>query len=99
AQHDLHSFPTRRSSDLWTQYQAEVLRSIPVSDNRFDREHIVAEIEDLGKSERDAVRSRIRPAIEHPLKLAHSPADPSRLDWIARSEEHTSELQSPDHLV
>src|SRR5207244_5343022 len=22
-----------------------------------------------------------------------------RVDWISRSEEHTSELQSPDHLV
>ena len=32
----------------WTRYQAEVLRSMPVSDNRFDREHVAEEIEDLG---------------------------------------------------
>jgi hypothetical protein len=44
----------------WTQYQAEVLRSMPVADNRFDREHVAEEIEDLGKSERDAVRSQVR---------------------------------------
>src|SRR5713101_6025453 len=67
----------------WTQYQAEVLRSLHVSDNRFDREHVVEEIEDLGKSERDAVRSQIRRIVEHLLKLAYSPAEPPRLDWIA----------------
>jgi hypothetical protein len=66
----------------WTQYQAEVLRSMPVSDNRFDREHVVEEIEDLGKSERDAVRSQIRRIVEHLLKLAHPPAEQPRLDWI-----------------
>ncbi len=44
----------------WTQHQAEVLRTMPVSDNRFDREHVAEELEDLGKSERDAVRSQIR---------------------------------------
>jgi hypothetical protein len=66
----------------WTQYQAEVLRSMPVSDNRFDREHVAEEIEDLGKSERDAVRSQIRRIIEHLLKLAHSPAARPSFDWI-----------------
>lgn len=66
----------------WTQYQAEVLRSMPAPDNRFDREHVVEEIEDLGKSERDAVRSRIRRIIEHLLKLAYSPVEDPRLDWI-----------------
>jgi hypothetical protein len=66
----------------WTQYQAAVLRSMPVSDNRFDREHVAEEIEDLGKSERDAVRSQIRRIIEHLLKLSHSPAEQPRFDWI-----------------
>ena len=53
----------------WTQYQAEVLRSMPCDDNRFDREHVAEEIEDLGKSERDAVRSQVSRIIEHLLKL------------------------------
>jgi hypothetical protein len=66
----------------WTQYQAAVLREITVTDNRFDREHVAEEIEDLGKSERDAVRSQIRRIIEHLLKLAYSPAAPPRLDWM-----------------
>ena len=66
----------------WTQHQAGVLRSMPVSDNRFDREHIAEEIEDLGKSERDAVRRQIRRIIEHFLKLAHSGAEQPRFDWM-----------------
>jgi hypothetical protein len=66
----------------WTQHQAAVLREMPATDNRFDRERVAEEIEDLGKSERDAVRSQIRRIIEHLLKLAHSPAELPRLDWI-----------------
>ena len=66
----------------WTQHQAEVLRTMPVSDNRFDREHVAEEIEDLGKSERDAVRSQIRRIIEHLLKLTYSPAEQPRYDWM-----------------
>ena len=68
----------------WTQHQAEVLREMPATDNRFDREHVAEEIEDLGKSERDAVRSQIRRIIEHLLKLAYSPAAQPQLrsGWI-----------------
>jgi hypothetical protein len=66
----------------WTQHQAEVLRSMPVSDNRFDREHVAEEIEGLGKSERDAIRSQIRRIIEHFLNLAYSPAQAPRFDWM-----------------
>ena len=32
----------------WTQYQAEVLRSMPTTDNRFDRENVAEEIETVG---------------------------------------------------
>jgi len=81
----------------WTQHQAEVLRSIPVTDNRFDREHVVEEIEDLGKSERDAVRSQSRQIVEHLLKLAYSPAEPPRLDWIGAIIEARQSL--PDKLA
>ena len=66
----------------WTQHQAEVLRSMAVADNRFDREHVAEEIEDLGKSERAAVRGQIRRIIEHLLKLGYSPAEPPRFDWM-----------------
>ena len=66
----------------WTQYQADVLRTMAVADNRFDREHVAEEIEALGRSERDAVRSQIRRIIEHLLKLAYSRAEPPRFDWM-----------------
>jgi hypothetical protein len=76
----------------WTQHQAAVLRDMPVADNRFDREHVAEEIEDLGKSERDAVRSQIRRIIEHLLKLAFSPAQEPRFDWMASIAEARSAL-------
>ncbi len=67
----------------WTQHQAAVLREMAATDNRFDREHVAEEIEDLGKSERNAVRSQVRRIIEHFLKLAHSPARQPRFGWMA----------------
>lgn len=65
----------------WTQYQAEVLRSMPTRDNRFDRENVAEEIEDLGKNYRDAGRSQVRRILEHFLKLAYSPAGDLRYGW------------------
>lgn len=65
----------------WTQYQAEVLRTLRTRDNRFDRERLAEEIEDLGKSERDAVHSQVRRILAHFLKLACSPARKPRFDW------------------
>lgn len=67
----------------WTQYQADVLRAMRHTDNRLDRERIAEEIEDLGKSERDAVRSQVVRIIEHLLKLDYSPARDPRFDWMA----------------
>jgi hypothetical protein len=76
----------------WTQHQAMVLRTMAVADNRFDRENLAEEIEDLGKSERDAVRSQIRRIIEHLLKLAYSPAQEPRFDWMASIAEARATL-------
>ena len=76
----------------WTRHQAMVLRSMAVADNRFDRENVAEEIEDLGRSERDAVRSQIRRIIEHLLKLAYSPARQPRFDWMASIAEARSTL-------
>jgi hypothetical protein len=67
----------------WTQHQAAVLRKMPVADNRFDRENVAEEIESLGRSERDTVRSHVRRIIEHFLKLSYSPAQDPRFDWMA----------------
>jgi hypothetical protein len=66
----------------WTQYQARVLREMPAPDNRFDREHVAEEIEDLGKSERHTVESQISRIIEHSLKIAYSQAERPRYGWM-----------------
>ena len=67
----------------WTQYQAEVLRTMRRADNRLDRERVAEEIEDLGKSERNAVYSQTARILEHFLKLAYLPAEPPRYGWMA----------------
>ncbi len=77
----------------WTQHQAEVLRSMPCDDNRFDRENVAEEIEDLGKSERRAVHSEIRRILEHFLKIAYSPANDPRLEWMESIDNARMELE------
>jgi len=66
----------------WTQHQAAVVREMPVTDNRFDRDNVAEEIETLGRSERDAVRSQVHRIIEHFLKLQFSPATQPRSGWM-----------------
>src|SRR5207244_11931348 len=76
----LHSFPTRRSSDLPAEevFLAALRRGLG------------------GDGYRDGEKQQHKDADQHCLH-------PSRLRTmlirILRSEEHTSELQSPDHLV
>src|SRR5215213_2303566 len=77
----------------WTQYQAQVLRSMPCDDNRFDRENVAEEIEDLGKSERRAAESQIIRVIEHFLKIAYSPADRPRYGWMSSIAEARRQLK------
>ena len=77
----------------WTQYQAEVLRSMPAPDNRFDRENVAEEIADLGKNYRDATRSQVRRILEHFLKLAYSPAGDPRYGWMGSIAETRAALE------
>jgi uncharacterized protein DUF29 len=77
----------------WTQYQAEVLRTLKTRDNRFDREHLAEEVEDLGNSHRDAVRSQVRRILLHFLKLAHSPARDPRSDWMDSVDDARAEIE------
>ena len=66
----------------WTQYQAGVLRRLRTDDNQYDRENVAEEIESLGNSQRDAVRSQVLRILEHLLKLGHSPAADPRIGWM-----------------
>src|SRR5207244_6313569 len=86
---DLHSFPTRRSSDLdVVEPQLEELQKI------LSGHALLA----LGPLE---VLAEL--ALQHPVDtlglLLLAELDPVRRGLAPRSEEHTSELQSPDHLV
>ncbi len=71
---------TRYEDDFyaWTQQQAELLRRLPVTANRLDREAIAQEIEDLGRSELRAAQSLCEHIIEHLLKIEYlGPAEPA----------------------
>src|SRR5438094_10514499 len=69
----LHSFPTRRSSDL--------------IGRRTHSQTVFAGQPGIGKFDDDATTGAFDPAIPPPLER------------VRRSEEHTSELQSPYDLV
>src|SRR5207244_5345536 len=93
---DLSSFPTRRSSDLGMRPIFELL----LGENRF--EQFKSDV---------FVRVTLHVEIDKSPELSRAAQERSQLrremgnciGWIGRtdlrSEEHTSELQSPDHLV
>src|SRR5207244_12603548 len=83
----LHSFPTRRSSDL-APSAAGARRVVP------DRVDAPAR---RPAGPRPARRQRVRPGGEGIRAGASQTAEAGCVP--PRSEEHTSELQSPDHLV
>ena len=68
---------------VWTQRQAAALRRLAETrpDVDLDFPHLIEEVEDLGTSQRDAVRSQVRRVIEHCLKLEYSRARYPRAGW------------------
>src|SRR5438477_2456778 len=83
---DLHSFPTRRSSDLQTyltkEQKAKILRTDAPRPLTAQLEHLGLDVELNGRRER------------MDYYIVRQPTD-----VIIRSEEHTSELQSHVNLV
>ena len=65
----------------WTREQAAALRAHFGGDNRLDVEHLAEEIEDLGRSEPQAVESFIEQIVAHLLKLDYSGLDRPRAGW------------------
>jgi Domain of unknown function DUF29 len=78
----------------WTQAQARELRRFARTRPNLplDIDHIAAEIADLGKERRDALRSWTARIIEHLLLLEHSPAAPPRRGWIDEIVNFRSEI-------
>jgi len=67
----------------WTQDQAARLRRLHERAVNLDLDlpRLAEEVEDLGKAERNAVRSRLIRIIEHCLKLEYSRAEAPRRGW------------------
>ena len=80
----------------WAEQQARLLE-----ERRFDEldlEHLIEEVADLRKAERNAVMSRARQIIAHFLKLEHSPAAWPRRGWketIGTQRMDLEEILSP----
>lgn len=66
---------------------AELRLNVPV-----DFDHLIEEVEDLAKAERNVARSQVRRIIEHCLKLEHSPAAEPRLGWKMSIDDASSEV-------
>jgi hypothetical protein len=66
----------------WTQEQAAALRALR-GDNRLDVEHLAEEIEDLGRSDLQAVESFVEQIIAHLLNVDYSGQDNPRQRWRA----------------
>jgi hypothetical protein len=76
---------------VWAERQAELLRA-----RRFDDlnlENLILEVEGLADVKRSAVLNNARVAIEHLLRLQHSPATDPRNSWRASVREHRRRLQ------
>jgi hypothetical protein len=82
---------TRRAEDLyeddffaWAQLQARELRRFARTRPNLplDLKHLAEEVADLGKEQRNALRSWTVRIIEHLLLLEHSPAESPRRAWI-----------------
>ena len=62
---------------VWTETQARALRELARTradlPNELDLEHVAEEIEDMGKSELNAVKSQIRNIMIHLIKVACEP--------------------------
>jgi hypothetical protein len=67
----------------WTKQQAAELRAMAARrvSSTLDLENLAEEVESLGRSDLNSIRSQIQRVIEHLLKLEYSPALEPRRDW------------------
>jgi Domain of unknown function DUF29 len=79
----------------WTRQQALALRRFARTRPNLplDLEHIAEEIQDLGKSERNAVYSFARQIMQHLLLIEHSPASEQRRHWMDEIDEFRAQLR------
>ena len=68
----------------WTQNQARLLKTGRLSE--LDVEHLAEEIEEMGRSERRALESRLKVLLTHLLKWQHQPSHRGR-NWMLTIKE------------
>jgi hypothetical protein len=80
----------------WTQDQAAALHRLAAErwNGPLDLSHLAEEVEDLGRSTRNAVRSQIQRIIEHALKLEHSAAAEPRPGWMNSIDEARDQIDN-----
>ncbi|MCS6779149.1 MAG: DUF29 domain-containing protein [Geminicoccaceae bacterium] len=78
----------------WTRAQVRALKKLAATrpNLELDLPHLIEEVEDLGKSERDTVRAQLRRILVHLLKLRFSPAREPRPGWVATVADARAEL-------
>ena len=79
----------------WSEIQADALRQLATRrdlPNALDLAHVVEEIEDVGKSELNAVKSFVRLILGHAIKCLAAPDAPSVRHWHAEIGNWQSEL-------
>jgi hypothetical protein len=80
---------------LWSKQQADALRAAARggSNQKLDWENLAEEIEDLGKSTRRELRSRLLVILEHLAKLEYSPAVEPRAGWVETIDRERSHIE------
>src|SRR5919199_2654929 len=78
----------------WTQTQARELRRLNATRPNLplDLPHLAEEIADLGKEQRNSLRSWTVRIIEHPLLLQHSTTPEPRRGWVREIVDFRSEI-------
>jgi len=79
----------------WTEEQGDALRQAACNGTNLplDWENLAEEVESLGRSERNALRSRIAVILEHLLKLQFSPALDLRPGWMDTIERERASIE------
>ena len=78
----------------WTEQQARLLREAAARGTNlpFDWANLAEEVEDLGRSEYDAILSQIIRIVAHLLKLEFSPAVDPRAAWTTSVQDGRREI-------
>ena len=82
---------------LWSERQAGLLRRIANGEHindQVDWANVIEEIESLSRSDRRALRTRVRTILYHLIRLQASPAIAPRAGWLNTVIEQRDQLQT-----